>query len=245
MLKNNGVSEPFSVPKHAYTGSHALVFHNLVCGDTVISQHDVQDHTLKAGTFIDKAAVEQTLYQIVGKDDNAGWCDQRILFENTTHLVWYRKASNTPTTLWFRTASHAVDVAVKLPTLIFVRDKQTHKMHLFAAAGVQRPTPKTRLYRAPICNTSAGGSFCWGSANPPLYKARDAFIAETESCLFDSAFTHVSQPHTFNKQYGKTIETTKHIRIWCQLAEKQQRPMACDMVSTGKNLEATLKEIMK
>ena len=102
MLKNNGVSNSFSVPKQAYTESHALVFHTLVCGGTVISQHGIKDNALQDGTFVDKAAVEQTLNRIVGNNTESGWCDERVLFEDASNIVWYRKASKTPTTLWFR-----------------------------------------------------------------------------------------------------------------------------------------------
>lgn len=240
MIDNAGFHTNISVPTKPLTNSFAYVFSVLPQGSHVISHHEIENGVIGAGRFIDNHDICKTLSKITDTQSKEVWVDERILFEDVDTLVWYKKATNTPTDLWFRSTKNTFSLSVLLPTLIFIKSKSAGTLHIFACAQRGRPTPNTRLYNAPLCNTSATGSFCWGGATPPVTSDNAALIEGTEAEFFGSAFSHTSNGCTFAPKYGRITNMREHIAIWEQLVERKQRPKASDLTPNGLTLKAAI-----
>lgn len=242
MLRTVGHSNRTNKPAEMPVDHHyALVFSSLVNGETVISYHDIINSRLADGRFVNADTVQTIAHSLTKEKKKSGWSHDAVLFENESSICWFRKPSKQPEKIWFRGAhSEPIELHVRLPGLIFIRQKWTRSLCVFAYAGKKRATPVTQLYYAPLCNVHASGSVCLGSAEVPLFDVDlDQFIEQTErGYLFDSNFTHVSHDKTFH--CNSSIDTFAHIKKWRALASLDKWPLACDMSRYNK----TLKEII-
>lgn len=225
----------------------ALTFSN-INNECVIAHHDIKDNKMGVGKPISPIETALLVDSLVErKKSNSGWVDSRSLYETESLLVWYRQADTSPTSLWFRVGNTPpVEVCAKLPTLIIMRNKHSSETFVFACAGSKRPTADTKIYNAPIFNTSSNGAFCLGSATVPvgLVSTTDMILG-TQDAIFNSVFTHSNQANTFSKKHGKTITNVNHVNIWKSFAKRNARPNKTDLTPTNFTLSDIINKMEK
>lgn len=224
----------------------ALVFSSLHNGDSVISQHDIDEGQLKEGTFINADTVQQFAGSLTQQEGKLHWLPENVLYEDDSQVCWFRKPSREPESIWIRlTNKETCEIKVRLPGLLFISSKWNNRLIVLAYAGKRRPTQATKLYHAPLCNVYCNGSVCLGSASIPLFdKGTSEFMSQTEhGFLFDSSFTHVNQPKTFRSK--APITTSSHIARWRELAKQDKSPRAHDMTPLNKTLREFIDGVSK
>lgn len=97
------------------------------------------------------------------------------------------------------------------PALLF--DVSGRRVRVAALKGRSRPTPETRLYRAPYFNVFADDRVCWGSTPYPR-GVNSSEPLEWAEAFFSSSFTHPSSPLPTSR-FGGT-----HAQLW-QAAQKE------------------------
>lgn len=247
MFSNSGYSASTTLPQFNVNSVMALSF-SQINNECIVAHHEITGSKMGIGQPINPIEAAQLVDSLVErKSKTSGWVDSRVIFESDSTLVWYRQADTKPTSLWFRVDSKpSVEVCAKLPTLIFIRAKHTSSTTVLACTGNVRPTPETKIYHAPLFNTSSSGSFCLGNAKVPvgLMEASE-MISGTEDAVFNSVFTHTNQPLTFSKKHGESIGNIEHIKIWKNFAKRNARPKKQDLTPMSCTLTDIINKVEK
>ena len=152
-----------------------------------------------------------------------------LLFDSDNEIIWYRKRFHKK--IWFRVGKGIQSFFVEWPALLYKANKKSKSLQVFALSSNSRPTPNTRLYHAPLMNINSFGVLCQGTAVLPK-DINVSTIADCESSLIDSQFTHIN--HTNTLRNG--ANNTELISFW-QSKENNQHPkrvLASEMCLWGK-----------
>ena len=217
----------------------ALVMHDLN-NYLSVTRHDIQDGKIGRGSIIETSDVIDLLHSELlpktpyGKQQAVtALLPDNVLIDNAKYLVWQRKSQVDQ--VWFSGTEKkpTFSYKVKMPSLIFVVNKQSASLSLCAVATNARPTLEKKVYLAPIQNYSSNGSFCLGSARLPDERSVQT-LKEMEDCVFSSQFTHFNHP-TILKALAKNSRTRKD-------TEEQYFDILADKESSQKGFYA--KELM-
>ena len=132
-----------------------------------------------------------------GKDNRMmkGFIPKQLLYQDPNlgikRLIWYRPAGEVH--FKFRNEKKLPKSgSVHLPTLVFMA--QENELFVYATK-VNRPTSKSKLYRAPLLNTNGNGKICLGTTRRqveqqlPLINELSNVLNFWEEMLFASEFT--------------------------------------------------------
>jgi PRTRC genetic system protein B len=101
------------------------------------------------------------------------------------------------------------------PALIF--RAQAGHLDIRAIAQDERPTPATRLYRAPYWNVNDHGDVCLGSTRVPREATVDS-LPRWEHAFFESEFTHSNASSKLTEHPGGFVG------LWKSLIGKKKFP---------------------
>lgn len=128
--------------------------------------------------------------------------------------IWFKPHDDNPEAAALRALNGKT---VFHPPLVFSVGQRT--IHVAALATEERPTLKTRLYRAPYFNLGHDGMLCQGSARFPE-QPTPGNLATYERAFFESAFTHT------NVHGDKLHVRPGHAAFWSALADRRRAPDA-------------------
>ncbi len=215
----NGLSQP---SEHQIAPNFALVFHG---GEhqkrNVVTLHQIERGELKMGSYIDAHSVQEMVADCTSPtDDVEGFqlLPDNVLLDNGTLLAWYTKAKRNVLHMRYqRTNSHQM---VNYPALLYIANKESRSVQVFALSQSVRPTLNTTLFHAPFFNLNGAGGLCLGSATlPPTLFVQT--IADIESAFVDANGTHTNHNQTLSKvasdQHGSLA------KFWKYKAKSQER----------------------
>lgn len=184
----------------------ALVFHQ-VKDNVLVTHHSVKDQVIQAGELVD---IDQVRKLVQGYSEHEGnvLLPGNVLIYTDQRLVWFSKSCYRM--MYFR--QHRTHFNVWWPALLWMVEKSSRELYVFALASHQRPGPKTRLYHAPLMNVYEQGVLCQGTAPLPERLALDT-IPEIEATLFDSNFTDVKVDFPGHLYWESN---NAHIKWWRQ-----------------------------
>lgn len=162
--------------------------------------HDVENGIIGAGSLITRGACVDLAHSLLRVEGAAEFLPPHILSMGLDHIVWHTKPGRRQ--MWFEAQASTLPKkadrdklkavngeTLPQPGLIFVAGRTNHDFRVFAVDGAARPTPKTKLFRAPYWNISETGHLCHGSTPfPPHISAENT--AAFEAAFFKSRFTH-------------------------------------------------------
>lgn len=209
--------------------------------DRLVALHETVDGKIGTAKPLDKASLLFLINEICSDSPVETWRDSRVLYHSSNTLVWYRKASTKPESLWFRLADKAIKIDAKLPTLVFI--EKDGQLYIFAACTNQ-VTRDTPLYHAPFCNIYKSGSLCFGSVDRPTSKdSLTERMKKLEAALLESNFSHISCNRTFQALVNKEHSTNEHIAMWKQFEKSGLQPKSKDLVKLGYTVEQMVKTL--
>ena len=237
------------VHRHAESVGHiphfALVFYSNGAGQlaNLATKHRINaNNQLGLGRVVSNQQITVALSEAANSGLNKvpQVLPSTLLVDTPATLVWYAKRKLQR--MWFRVGSKPISFLVEWPPLLFQLSKDSRSLRVFALGSDQRPSERTRLYHAPLMNISDNGLLCQGTAKLPG-ELSVASIAECESTVYDSQFTHTNHDHTLK---GGASDT-QHVRYWRSKASSKkkgvERVNACELSFTGKRLGDLLLEI--
>lgn len=225
LYADNSSSEKIGVP-------FVLSFTPVAAGETLVCYHQTQEGVIGEGRPLSTDDAVQLVSSAASNRKVDPWVNQRLLYQSSQVLCWYRPASKKPEPMWFR-QSGQIKLMVLYPTLVFVKSEG---LRVYAAL-TRHVDRNTKLYHAPLCNVNDCGSLCFGSADRP--SSRDSVsqqIATCEAAIFETNFSHTSGSKSFRGAYG----TEAHIAKWRQLADAGKAPSTKDLYSTGFTVESVV-----
>ncbi len=163
--------------------------------NSVATIHDIGARTdgtpeIEEGRCVSAKEIENLAANLSAMSRGAQWFPPEVIAISMTSIVWWKP--RTKRRIWFRTGETDLDALngrlVHHPALLFM--VSGHSLHVMALAGNERPTPATKLYRAPYLNCfSDDGHVQLCGCRPPEYADADN-LQVWESVFYDSAFTH-------------------------------------------------------
>lgn len=160
-------------------------------------------------------------------DNQCNLLPQNVIFDNSQKLVWHTKAIKR--SMWFKVGTQ-LQVNVWWPAMLFVLDRTSKRLNIFALASNARPNANTRLYRAPIMNTASCGDFCFGGATLPEDLSTHNIDA-IERCIFDSFFTHLNSEDNTHPIFS---DNTTHLRFWRDKQKTQTKVKVSELPLIGR-----------
>jgi len=190
-------------------------------GDDRISgatRHTIKDAQMGLGEYISPNEVVAFFAKNHPQDLTIN--TPNLVAENDKHLVWY--AQSCTKRMWFRVAgSKPLGLEVTWPTLLFVADKISFRLNVYALADDAFPTMDTDVYHAPLMNINGMGNLCLGSAKLPDIISKET-MQEIEDTIYDSNFTHVNHRETLQiKNAKKQCDTKTHLAFWKKKAKSK------------------------
>lgn len=152
-----------------------------------MSVHDVIERDgrpcILPGTPVTKEIAAQGLANLLQKDSILGITPPEILAHGPGYVCWFTK----PQLRQMVVKGFKKTFNVPCPGNIWLVSHG--QLYLWAYKGVQRPTAKTRLYRAPYWNVHSNGAVCTGNCDLPSGAEALTPLA-WEKMFFGSVFTH-------------------------------------------------------
>lgn len=217
-----------------------LSFTRVGC-DHLVALHDASNGKIGTAKPLDKGSLMFLLNEVCSDAPVESWRDPRILYQSSSVLAWYRKASVKPEKVWFRLGDKNLMVSVKLPTLVFV--EFGNGLYVFAAC-TNNVTRNTQLYHAPLCNINGSGSLCFGRVDRPDSKdSLSVRMQKLEAALLETNFSHISCQSTFRALSDKKHDTKDHIAAWKQFEASGLMPKSKDMVKFGYTVEQVISQM--
>jgi len=182
-----------------------------------VTRHDITSNRMQQGQYIDPNEVKTLLH--TDEEKALVLTPHNLIAENDKYLIWY-----TPSRLqkmWFRfgTKQHAPNV--HWTPLIFITDKQSSRLKVFALEQDNHPTGDTMIYHAPLMNIGINGDVCQGTATLPKDISYNT-MKDVEDTIFRSNFTHVNHKSTL-KVRGKTdISSQEHLKFWLRKGQTKK-----------------------
>jgi PRTRC genetic system protein B len=167
-----------------------------------------------------------------------GMIPDNLLFISPNAIAWWRPAAKRR--VWFRTNDDAIGTKsadVMHPPLVFIATAK--QLYAFAVARNERPTGKTKLFKAPYFNVYASGALCQGNIKMPATQDAES-IPKYEAAFFRSHFTHPNDGDLVDNDGGA-------IALWAHLLDHPDDPFDWNAVLKPRktDLITTLKEIAK
>jgi len=217
------------IPTFSFKPQFALVFHSVEY-QTVVTKHNVDNGVLQSGTVVEPIDVIQATINVEQNKGNhapvkAEIVSDRVLLDDHSKIIWHSKASNR--TMWFagRECGNAT-LRLWWPNLLFIVNKKSGSMSVFALATGARPTAKTRLYQAPLMNIGSRGLVCLGSASLPKDKSSNNIVA-MENCIYDSNFSHLNDYANNVQDHMK--DDKAHVAFYRNREKTNQKFKAAEM----------------
>lgn len=222
------------------TPAFALVAHT-IGASSLFTFHDFELGEMSKGRAISPERAVEALRSVC-PSSNGGWVSDRLLFSDESKVAWFTPSHKR--TYWLRNfgGSKASDFEVQYPTLVFVVNRISSELSVFAVDGTERPNKETQLFHAPVMNVYASGKLCLGAAKLPddLSGFDEKLIQACEDCLLNSYYTHVNHSNTFKSDTPDAIDNGKHIMNWKRLNKENRAPNASDMVKIPHTLGSLL-----
>lgn len=235
------------------TLNQAILLYHVTSGaahntcSVIATVHDVIEGaqkrpTLGPGVAATKGAITDLARSLMsGLNTRLEFVSPTIIAAGLDCLVWYAPATRRQ--LWFKPSSMAGEKKVNAgllrvsgetfpqPPLLFCATEGNFRV--FALKENTRPTPRTRLCRAPYWNTQGDdGVVCIGSTRFPSTLSPST-LPEFEKAYFKSEFTHPTG--------GVPLTRTPHARLWPALKGRRQFP-AGELIETKVTLEQFLRD---
>lgn len=234
--EHNTVSLNLDKKSSRWSAKHAIILHTSgdLCAATL---HDVNaDNTFTSGSMVSIDAVQGVVSKMVEQSGglnlsqliDGAWVDPRVVFSSSKVLVWENKPQKR--TLWFRVnGEKPTSIEASLPRLVFVLNRGAGMLSVFACPQGKAISQDTKLYVAPLMNTSENGSFCLGSAHLPEQRGGTSteLLNACEGAVFDSLFTHINSTKTFRSK--SDIDNKAHIKKWGDFAKRGRTPTMRDL----------------
>ena len=156
------------------------------------SRHGIKDGKLGVGQAVGLGRLSRE-FEDRDIEPRAQILPENLIAYSRTVLAWISKGRMAP--MWFNLRGRHICYRVKWPHLLWVANRRSPSLRLFAMGSSCRPGMATRLYRAPLMNIGPDGVLCEGSARLPSVVDL-ASIEDIERCVLDSCFTHVNHKQT-------------------------------------------------
>lgn len=205
--------------------------------------------TIGVGQPASAAACRQLLAGLAAGEQFNGFIDDRMLYIGQQVSAWWRPPQRTRVHFDCVNTDHPdkhlgqVSRTVPLPGLVFAL--AAGKWYVFAVKGADRPTPATRIFRAPFFNVWEQGHICEGNIERPA-EVNAGTLAAFERAFFESRFTHP------NVQRGADLTRFKGgpYALWRALLNVEWVPCPFEnhfpeetLVDTKRTLANTLKKL--
>ncbi|GAA4649817.1 hypothetical protein GCM10023116_20980 [Kistimonas scapharcae] len=204
----------------------ALIFYQSEGELMAVTRHSVSNSGhIGLGEIVDSNALsELVLSNTIA--DTGRLIPHNVLLNNGKHIIWHTKRQQR--SMWIR-QDRPRRLSVEYPPLLFVSSIDGRDVRIFGLPSNSRPTLTTRLYHAPLANIYEDGRLCQGTATLPSSVTLDN-LADCESCLFDSQFTHINHSKTL-----KGCETSKkHFDYWVAKSKTREKVKASEMIFIGR-----------
>ena len=160
-----------------------------------------QRYSLAAGMPATKEACATLARSLGAASTLTGFMPENLLYLGARTLIWWRPPA--PATVYFDTTKDAAGDQPKDKTGASLIGKKAGRTpqpglvfavtpagwYVYAVMGSARPTPETKLRRAPYFNVWTSGQICTGNVRLPD-SLSPAALQRFERAFFDSEFTH-------------------------------------------------------
>lgn len=199
--------------------------------DCYLESHVIQDGKIMAGKPLKQETLEGMVSVFFDHQQSQarinGYIPENLLqFINMPgghyKMTWYRPAERH--VLHFADSLRIPTGEAWVPPLLWSIEKKT--LSIYALSDDKRPTPETKIYRAPFHNIHDGGDVCLGSAKvaKPTEKTYASIMKYWEDMFWLSVFTHLSgscPTKTNVNMLWKRLIANKKLK-WDQLKELKQ-----------------------
>ena len=183
---------------------------------------DFQDGraTLMPGHLLTREALQQAVAGLAGAAGAKSFqfVDPRMVAVGTTAMAWF--STGCVRYMHFGDGYGLASGEASQPAMLWVAAKGM--LYVFALDSDARPTPETRLYRAPHCNVYDDGRVCTGTAPLPARSDPTLWM----DMFYHSRFTHLvgSGPWTQGVRGGPKA-------VWrARLKEKGKKPFPTEVL---------------
>ena len=206
--------------------TQALLVYTAESGQCAVTSHSVsfenRQPVIQPGQPVTTANVEAVLRSL-GKQQS-GYLPPNLVALGVDRMAWFCPAGRRR--IWFKPSHAFADDKdkgkakmlkalngkfVQHPPLLFV---MAHGLNVYALITNTRPTPTSRLWKAPYWNLS-DGHMCNGNLKLP--EILPTHLAQFEAAFFNSAFTHSSDGTIVHHPQG-------HHGFWTELAKRKTAP---------------------
>lgn len=152
--------------------------------------------------------------------DDLSWIPPNVLAQGEERLAWFVPGRIRP--MLFRgDKGHALSLNVPWPTLVF--NARAGQIHVAALSSGRRPSPRSRLFHAPLWNTSRDGAVCLGSATVPELSGFAA-MAGFEEAIFETLFSHPNFAGNLRYRQDSHACTSQanYLRFWRALEKSEK-----------------------
>jgi PRTRC genetic system protein B len=229
IVEDLNMSEPVrGVP----VAERAYVFFHDGTEHCAVTQHRIRNGKLGPGRVVSMRSIGDRFARITGSD-KVRLLPENVFISNQRLFAWVTPARYDA--MWFSVNGRQWAHNVWWPNLLWIAERDTHRLRVFAVGGSGRPTMETILYHAPVMNIGGSGLLCEGSAQLPR-QLDEEHISEIEACVYESNFTHVN--------HGQTLKGIKgnrgHLAFWRDKEKLKDRVRVAELVSKGR-----LKEVLR
>ena len=206
-----------------------------------VTYHDIHDGKIEQGSAIDKARLIEVMHE--EKQTEFTWIEPTTLVDNASSAVWYRPSSRR--TLHLKANEEPIQFKVKFPATLFIYQKKSRSLSMFALASDERPTLDSKLYVLPVGNIKTTGKLCLGSGASYLpKKVEQKNFHEVERCFFDALSTHTSTRALFKRDVKENRNTSmqKLVNYWQRHASNGTQPnVSKDFIKLSESLNSFIK----
>jgi PRTRC genetic system protein B len=190
--------------------------------ESFVTKHSVKVNSdgspsLGPGAPIGQGDVSQLIEEVRGVIP-VEFLPENVLVRTQESVVWWTPASIRP---MFYAKEKGVELeqlsGKKFPQPALIFRAQAGNLDVRAIAQDERPTPATRLYRAPYWNVSDHGDVCLGSTRVPREATVDS-LPRWEHAFFESEFTHSNASSKLTEHPGGFVG------LWKSLIGKKKFP---------------------
>ncbi len=228
--------------RHYQLKQAILVYEDAASSAAAATVHSVELHNsrpvIQPGQPITILALESLILNL-GRGAKGGFIQPNIISLALDCMVWWCPAARRR--IWFKPSNDTDAKRLKAlngkfvhhPPLIF--KAENNGLNAYALAKNERPTPDTRVYRAPYWNLS-DGHMCNGNLKLPPVAPEN--LAAFESAFFGSAFTHSSDGTLTSYPGG-------HTALWEHLASRKTTPDVRFWIANLRRTNQTVSQILK
>jgi PRTRC genetic system protein B len=192
-----------------------------------VTKHPINNGIIGKGKYVNIDTVKEIFS---GEETNELTLrNPKIIAENSKFIAWTTPAKKAD--MWFRCATNdPIRLHVNWTSLLFVANKRG-LLNIYALSSNKTPDLDTVVYHAPLMNIGSNGSVCQGTAKLPKTIDNNA-LAEIESTIYSSFFTHVNHDHTLKGASKKNSKcsTPQQLKFWKAKAKSGDKVFAKELV---------------